>query len=384
MALTRRTLLEQIGAVGRPRRRLSGDGNPGPGDSDASRSREFRASAASGNGRSVVILGAGIAGLVSAYELQRAGYRGDGARSARPDRRPVLDRSAAATASSRSAGPTRSRRFDPGLYFNAGPARIPSTHRVILGYARRFGVPLETFVNVNRNAGWDFGGKVHPRAADGQRHARPPWRAAGQGDRPHALDGAVPKDELATVRAVPRQLRAPRRRRATMRRTAGRAGSSRRRLCCRRRPASAAAHASRSCSPTDAAALALHVRASLEHAGDHAPAGRRHGSHRPCHLRAGEADGAAESPVTAIRRVGPRRADRAWPDGAIEADYCVCTLPAPSSRGSRTISRREEGRAQGRAAICTASRSRSKRRASGKPTTTSTAGSPGPTGPTRM
>ena len=43
-----------------------------------------------------------------------------------------------------------------------GPARIPTTHRVILGYARRFGVPLEPFINVNRNAGWDFGGKVHP------------------------------------------------------------------------------------------------------------------------------------------------------------------------------------------------------------------------------
>ena len=44
----------------------------------------------------------------------------------------------------------------------SGPARIPSTHRLILGYARRFGVQLEPFINVNRNAGWDFGGKVQP------------------------------------------------------------------------------------------------------------------------------------------------------------------------------------------------------------------------------
>ena len=67
----------------------------------------------------------GSPGLVSAYELRRAGYRGDGARSARSHRRPRRGPSAAATGSSRSAGPTSVATFDPGLYFNAGPARIP-------------------------------------------------------------------------------------------------------------------------------------------------------------------------------------------------------------------------------------------------------------------
>ena len=40
--------------------------------------------------------------------------------------------------------------FGEGLYFNAGAARIPSSHHVILGYARRLGVPMEVFVNANR------------------------------------------------------------------------------------------------------------------------------------------------------------------------------------------------------------------------------------------
>ena len=51
--------------------------------------------------------------------------------------------------------------FSAGQYFNAGAARLPSSHHVILGYARQLGVPLEIFVNTNRAAGWDFGGKVH-------------------------------------------------------------------------------------------------------------------------------------------------------------------------------------------------------------------------------
>ena len=41
--------------------------------------------------------------------------------------------------------------FDNGLYFNPGPARIPGHHQALLGYCRQFDVPLEVFVNANRN-----------------------------------------------------------------------------------------------------------------------------------------------------------------------------------------------------------------------------------------
>jgi len=90
--------------------------------------------------------------------------------------------------------------FSPGLYFNCGPARIPSSHRAILGYARRFGVQLETFVNVNRNAGWDFGGRVQPerRMVNDMRGSLSELLAKAI-DR-HALDQDVPKEELQHIR----------------------------------------------------------------------------------------------------------------------------------------------------------------------------------------
>jgi monoamine oxidase len=73
MALTRRALLEQIGTVGDlgaayMAMEMLGLAIPTP-----ARAENFQLPRASGTGRSVVILGAGIAGLVSAYELRRAG-----------------------------------------------------------------------------------------------------------------------------------------------------------------------------------------------------------------------------------------------------------------------------------------------------------------------
>ena len=153
----------------------------------------------SGRGRSVVILGAGIAGLVSAYELQRAGYRV----TILEARDRIGGRSWTIRGGDRivqTGRPDQVASFDPGLYFNSGPARIPSTHRLILSYARRFGVQLEPFVNVNRNAGWDFGGKVQPerRMVEDMRGHLAELLAKAI-DR-KALDGVVPKDELDAVR----------------------------------------------------------------------------------------------------------------------------------------------------------------------------------------
>jgi len=199
MALTRRALLEQIGTAGGVgaaymAMEVMGLAVPTPAGAE-----NFALPRASGGGRSVVILGAGIAGLVSAYELQRAGYRvtvieardriGGRAWSIRNGDRIV-----------QTGRPDQRATFSNGLYFNAGPARIPSTHRVMLGYARKFGVPMEVFVNANRNAGWDIGGRVLPERR---------WKYDVQGriaellakaiDQ-HALDQEMPKDELGMVR----------------------------------------------------------------------------------------------------------------------------------------------------------------------------------------
>jgi monoamine oxidase len=199
MALTRRALLEGIGAVGGAGAAYLAMEAMGLAVPTPAGAENFKLPPSSGSGRSVVILGAGIAGLVSAYELRRAGYHV----SVLEARDRIGGRAWTIRNGDRIAQIGRKDQratFDPGLYFNAGPARLPSTHRVILGYARRFGVRLETFVNVNRNAGWDFGGKVQPErrmVEDVRGHlAELLAKAIDQ----HALDKEIPKGELEMIR----------------------------------------------------------------------------------------------------------------------------------------------------------------------------------------
>ena len=112
-----------------------------------------------GRGRRVVILGAGIAGLVSAYELKRAGWQV----TVLEARDRVAGRVWTIRGGDRIVQTGREDQlcaFSDGLYFNAGAARIPHVHHIILGYARRLGVPIEVMVNSNRAAKWDFGGRV--------------------------------------------------------------------------------------------------------------------------------------------------------------------------------------------------------------------------------
>ncbi len=111
----------------------------------------------------VLILGAGISGLTSAYELSRKGYDVQ-----------ILE------ASFRAGGRNMTLRAgdridetgypqvcqfdkDPDLFFNAGPARIPGHHSALLNYCKELEVELAPFINDNRNA-WVqddamFGGK---------------------------------------------------------------------------------------------------------------------------------------------------------------------------------------------------------------------------------
>ena len=199
MALTRRGVLERIGAIGGAGAAYMAMEALGLAIPTSAGAENFKLPPASGNGRSVVVLGAGIAGLVSAYELRRAGYKvtvlearnriGGRVWTVRNGDRIVQNGRADQRVT-----------FDPGLYLNAGAARIPSTHRAILGYAQRFGVPLEPFVNANRNAGWDFGGKVQPgRRMVNDIRGRLGELLAKAIDQ-HALDQEMPKGELEMVR----------------------------------------------------------------------------------------------------------------------------------------------------------------------------------------
>jgi monoamine oxidase len=104
-----------------------------------------------GRGRKVVILGAGIAGLVSAYELGKAGYQCIvlEARDRVGGRNWSIRRG---TKVEMNDGSSQTCTFDEDQYFNAGPARLPSHHQTILGYCKELGVPLEVEVNMSRSA----------------------------------------------------------------------------------------------------------------------------------------------------------------------------------------------------------------------------------------
>jgi monoamine oxidase len=103
-----------------------------------------------GKGRTVAILGAGVSGLCSAYELDRAGYdcvilepqRRAGGRS--------LTLRRGDTFREMGDSPLQTCEFDEGLWLNAGPGRIPHSHVNVIDYCRRFGVALQPYIFASR------------------------------------------------------------------------------------------------------------------------------------------------------------------------------------------------------------------------------------------
>lgn len=157
--LTRRAFLERLGVAGGVSATYLGMQAMGLLATPAAAANPFELPPGSGEGRSVVILGAGISGLVAAYELRKAGWTvtileardriGGRVWTIRNGDRIV-----------QAGRPNQVCQFTDGLYFNAGAARIPHAHHVILGYARHFGVPIEVMVNSNRAGRIDVGGRV--------------------------------------------------------------------------------------------------------------------------------------------------------------------------------------------------------------------------------
>jgi len=104
-----------------------------------------------GAGKKVVILGAGIAGLTAAFEMQKAGYDVTileakdraGGRSFTVRRNDVIEE---------NTGTKQVCKFDEGpqFYLNAGPGRLPYHHTAILHYCTLLGVPLEVYTMMSR------------------------------------------------------------------------------------------------------------------------------------------------------------------------------------------------------------------------------------------
>lgn len=90
-----------------------------------------------GPAKKVLVLGAGMAGLVAGYELSKLGHDVT-----------ILE------ARTRPGGRVHTLRepFSDGLYAEAGAARIPDNHNLTLKYVKEFALPLEPFYPSKLNA----------------------------------------------------------------------------------------------------------------------------------------------------------------------------------------------------------------------------------------
>lgn len=152
MGISRRLFLHRVGAVGGYGAAFAALQTLGlAGEAAAAET----AAAPTGKGKSVVILGAGIAGLTNAYELERAGFKVTvlEARDRVGGRNWTVRNG---TKVEMVGEETQTASFGDGIYMNAGPARIPSHHEGLLSYCRKLGVPLEVEINSSRSAYfWD-------------------------------------------------------------------------------------------------------------------------------------------------------------------------------------------------------------------------------------
>jgi monoamine oxidase len=148
MPLSRRTFIERLAAAGGAR--LASEALRALAllpDGSSTAKFELRGRVP---GTRVVVLGAGLTGLTVAYELGKLGYDCEVLEARdRPGGRCWTIRRG--TRSEEPLGPPAAM-FEDGLYFNAGPMRVPHHHAATLEYCRELGVPLEVFCIANDNA----------------------------------------------------------------------------------------------------------------------------------------------------------------------------------------------------------------------------------------
>ncbi|MBT5072619.1 MAG: NAD(P)-binding protein [Kordiimonadaceae bacterium] len=102
--------------------------------------------ATSGNGKKIIVLGAGLSGMVAALELSKKGYDVE-LLEARDFAGGRTSCSRKGTKVTHATGETHECDFDHGQYLNHGAWRIPGQHHSTLHYCRTLGVKLEVMLN---------------------------------------------------------------------------------------------------------------------------------------------------------------------------------------------------------------------------------------------
>jgi monoamine oxidase len=110
------------------------------------------------NSKHILILGAGLSGMAAAYELSKYGYQCTilEARNRSGGRCWSVRQNATNT---ETGNQTQTASFDEGLYYNAGPSRIPHHHQLTLHYCRELKVPVQVYNNINEGAYYFSEGK---------------------------------------------------------------------------------------------------------------------------------------------------------------------------------------------------------------------------------
>ncbi|MGA7341377.1 MAG: FAD-dependent oxidoreductase [Terracidiphilus sp.] len=198
MSLSRREFLERVGQAGGYRAAFATMQALGLLPAVAASASTVDLPADSGKGIRIAILGGGIAGLVAAWEMGKAGYECTvlEARERPGGRNWTIRRG---TEVKFLDGTVQECEFDAGHYLNAGPARLPSIHKTILGYCRELGVALEVEVNSSRSSLLEnqnaFGGRpVEQREAinDTRGHVS---ELLAKAVHQHLLDGTLGGDD---------------------------------------------------------------------------------------------------------------------------------------------------------------------------------------------
>ena len=99
--------------------------------------------------KKIIVVGAGMAGLVAGYELKRAGHDVK-----------ILE------ARERVGGRVLTLRepFSNGLYAEAGAMRLPSTHKLVQAYVQKLGLQTTGFTKANPNSFFYINGHRHLRS----------------------------------------------------------------------------------------------------------------------------------------------------------------------------------------------------------------------------